>query len=173
MHEQFISGIDYTPTILEAVGLSQIEGVDGRSFVPLLRGAAQAGREQVFTMFHETSTRQRFEMRAVQDRKYGYIFNAWSDGERVSKNKSQNGLTFRAMQQAARTDPQIAERVKLFLYRVPEEFYDFESDPDALDNLTADPKYKPEMDRLRRQLLDNMRRSGDPLLEVFSKRVKL
>jgi len=173
VHEQFISGIDYTPTILEAVGLPQIEGVDGRSFLPLLKGAAQEGRDRVFTMFHETSARQRFEMRSVQNRKYGYLFNAWPDGERVFKNESQNGLTFRAMQEAARTDPQIAERVKLFLYRLPEELYDFESDPDALHNLIGDPKYKPEIDRLRRQLLDNMTRTADPLREVFRKRVKL
>jgi len=167
--EQFISGIDYTPTILEAAGLPQIEGVDGRSFLPLLGGATQPGRDHVFTVFHETSARVRFEMRAVQELRYGYIFNAWSDGQTVFRNESQSGLTFRAMQQAARSDPNVAARVKLFLYRLPEEFYDFEADPDALCNLIGDPKYKPEIDRLRRLLAGHLARTADPLLAVFRK----
>lgn len=161
--EQFISGIDFMPTILEAAGLTQVPGMDGRSFLPLLRGQRQAGRDRVFTVFHETSARKRYEMRCVQQERYGYIFNAWPDGKTVFRNESQNGLTFRAMQEAARSDPKIAERVKLFLYRVPEEFYDFEADPDALHNLIGDPRYKPEVERLRKLLREHLARTGDPL----------
>jgi len=169
--EDFISGIDFTPTVLETAGLPRIEGMDGSSFLPLLEGRRQAGRDHVFTVFHETSARKRYEMRCVQDRRYGYIFNAWADGKTVFRNESQNGLTFNAMQAAARTDPQVAERVKLFLYRAPEEFYDFQADPDALRNLIGEAKYKPEIDRLRRVLGEHLSRTGDPLLEVFRKRL--
>src|SRR5574340_563015 len=159
--QEFISGIDFTPTILQAAGLKQIDGVDGRSFLPLLTGARQQGRDRVFTVFHETCGKQRVEMRCVQDARFGYIYNAWSDGKRIFRNESQNGLTFNAMKEAAATDPRIAERVKLFLYRVPEELYDFQADPDGLRNLAGDPKYKPELERLRRMLRENMVRTGD------------
>jgi N-sulfoglucosamine sulfohydrolase len=168
---EFISGIDYTPTILDAAGLKPIDGVDGRSFLPLLAGRPQPGRERVFTVFHETSARKRYEMRCVQERRFGYIFNAWSDGKYVFRNESQAGLTFAAMQEAAKTDPQIADRVRFFLYRAPEEFYDFAEDPNGLKNLIADPKYKTEIDRLRGLMRENMARTGDPVLDAFRSKV--
>ncbi len=161
--EHFISGIDFMPTVLEAAGLRQIDGMDGRSFLPLLDGKRQPERDHVFTVFHETSARKRYEMRCVQNRRFAYILNAWSDGKAVFRNESQNGLTFRAMQEASRTDPRIAERVRFFLYRAPEEFYDYERDPNALHNLIADPEYRPEIERLRRMLREHMARTGDPL----------
>ena len=101
----------------------------------------------------------------------GYVWNAWADGRKVFRNESQNGLTFAAMREAARTDAAIAERVKFFLYRVPEELYDFQADPDALRNLAGEAQYKPELERLRRLLAEHLARTKDPVLEAFSKKV--
>lgn len=165
--EHFISGIDFTPTVLDALGLPALSGVDGRSFAPLLKGSKDPQRDHVVTVFHETSGRRRYEMRAYQNRRYGYIFNAWADGKTVFRNESQNGLTFRAMQAAAESDPAVAERVRLFLYRTPEEFYDFEADPNALVNRIGDAKLKPEIDRMRQSLKRWMETTADPLLERF------
>ena len=166
----FISGIDFMPTVLDAAGLDAPEGMDGFSFLPVLLGREQAGRDKVFTQFHQTSARRRYPMRTVQDRRFGYIFNPWSDGKRVFKNGSQSGLTFKAMQAAARTDADIAARVKLFQYRVLEEFYDFEKDPDALHNLIDDPRYRSEVERLRNELLRWMERTGDPAVVALKGR---
>jgi len=168
--EHFISGIDLLPTVLEAVGLPVPEGLDGFSFVPVLRGEKQPGREMVFTQFHETSGRGRFPMRAVRDARFGYIVNPWSDGKRAFKNESQSGRTMKAMQEAARSSDDIRARVDLFLHRVVEELYDFEKDPDALHNLIDDPKYKKEADRLRAAMEAWMVRTADPALEAFRRR---
>jgi len=165
--EHFISGIDFTPTVLDALGLPPLAGVDGRSFVPLLKGGKDPARDHVVTVFHETSGRRRYEMRAIQNRRYGYIFNAWADGKTVFRNESQNGLTFRAMQAAAEKDQAVAERVRLFLYRTPEEFYDFQADPDALVNRIGDASLKAEIERLRRDLKRWMESTGDPLASRF------
>ena len=167
--DHFISGIDFTPTVLDALGLPPLPDVDGKSFVSLLKGGSDPGRDRVITVFHETSARQRYEMRCIQNRRYGYIFNAWSDGKRVFRNESQSGLTFNAMKAAAESDKAIAERVRMFLYRTPEEFYDFESDPDALDNLIAQPSLRKEIGHLRRELLAWMQAKGDPLEPIFRK----
>ncbi|MHC4175708.1 MAG: sulfatase family protein, partial [Planctomycetota bacterium] len=91
--EHFISGIDYMPTILDVLGLPGVAGMDGTSFVPLLTSTGQENRDKVFTVFHETSAKRRYEMRCVQNKKFGYIYNAWSDGQMVFKNESQSGLT--------------------------------------------------------------------------------
>jgi N-sulfoglucosamine sulfohydrolase len=167
--DHFISGIDFTPTILEAAGLKRIEGVDGRSFVGLLRGEKEDNRGGVYTLFFQTSGRNDYPMRAFQTRKYIYIWNPWSDGKTVFKNEPQSGLTFKAMQEAGKTDPAVAARVKLFLYRVPEEFYDVESDPCALKNMIDDPAIKEQVAGLRRELSNRMTSTSDPLAERFRK----
>jgi N-sulfoglucosamine sulfohydrolase len=166
----FISGIDFMPTALDAAGLPQIEGMDGSSFLPVLLGKQQPERDKVFTQFHQTSGRNRYPMRCVQNRRFGYIFNPWSDGQRVFKNESQSGLTFAAMKAAAATDDSVAARVKLFQYRVVEEFYDFENDADALHNLIDDPRFAREIEDMRKTLREWMRKTGDPALEAFENR---
>jgi len=166
----FISGIDFMPTALEAAGLSQPEGMDGFSFLSILLGRQQTGRDKVFTQFHQTSGRNRYPMRCVQNHRFGYIFNPWADDKRVFKNESQSGLTFKAMQAAAKTDPKIAARVKLFQYRVVEEFYDLANDPDALHNLSNDSKYKKKLDKMRKELLKWMKSTNDMALEAFKNR---
>jgi N-sulfoglucosamine sulfohydrolase len=163
----FISGIDFTPTILEAAGLAPLAGVDGSSFVPVLEGRTQPNRDHVVTVFHETSAKQRFEMRAIQNRRFGYIFNAWSDGKREFKNESQSGRTFEAMKEAAPTNAAVAARVKFFLNRVPEEFYDLAADPNALENLIGSRRFAGEIAALRHRLREHLTRTADPLRAQF------
>jgi N-sulfoglucosamine sulfohydrolase len=166
----FISGIDFMPTALEAAGLPKVDGLDGVSFLDILKGGKQGGRDKVFTQFHQTAGRKRFPMRTVQNKRFGYLFNPWSDGKTVFKNESQSGRSFKAMRTAAGSDAKIAARVKLFQYRVVEEFYDFEKDPDALNNLIGNSEYKPQIDQMRAELLKWMIATGDPAREVFEKR---
>lgn len=167
-----ISGIDFTPTILDALGLPPIEGVDGRSFLPILNGEKQKGRNSVYTVFHRTSGRKDFEMRSVVTKQFGYIYNGWSNGKTIFRNESQNGRTFRAMQAAGKTDPKIAARVKLFQYRVKEEFFDYEADPAALNNLIDDPKHQETIQMFRQRMQSRMKRVNDPLLGQFRKDIQ-
>ena len=168
--QHFISGIDFMPTALEVAGVPIPSGMDGSSFLPVLLGKYQPERDKVFTQFHQTSARNRYPMRCVQNHRFGYIFNPWSDGQRVFKNESQSGLTFNAMKAAAPMDDSIAARVKLFQYRVIEEFYDFKNDPDGLHNLINNPDYKEELDKLRKEMLDWMKKTGDPAIDSFENR---
>lgn len=170
--EHFISGIDFMPTILEALGLKTVPDMDGRSGLPLLKGEKQKGRSQVYTVFHRTSGRRDYEMRSVVNKKYGYIYNAWANGKTIFRNESQNGLTMKAMRQAAMTNPEIAARVKLFLYRVPEELYDYEKDPDARNNLAKNPRYKKVLTEMRAEMQKRMKSLKDPLSETYKTYLK-
>ena len=167
--EHMISGIDFTPTILEATGLEPLEGMNGRSFLPVLKGEKQSDRDVVFTSINRTAGKNNFPMRSVVTKTRGYIFNSWSDGKLIFKNESQAGLTMKAMREAAKTDPAIAARVQHFVYRTPEEFYDYENDPDALHNLIDDPKYQEEIDSFRERLREQMKATDDYALPTFDK----
>ncbi len=165
--EHIISGIDFMPTALEACGLARDEDADGRSFVSLLEGKKQNGREQVFTVFNKTVAKRDYPMRCMQTKKWGYLYNSWSDDELVFKNESQSGLTFKAMQEGAKTDPKVAERVKLFQYRVPQEFYDFENDPHHMNNLIDEPSLRKTIQSMQQDLLKVMRETDDHLTPTF------
>jgi N-sulfoglucosamine sulfohydrolase len=167
--ENFVSGIDYMPTILEALGLPPPPGMDGRSFLPLLAGGKQDGRDRAFTCYNETSGRKPYPMRCLQMRRFGYIYNAWSDGKTAYQAEPMGGLAFKAMKEAAAAEKPVADRVEMLLHRVPEEFYDFQADPDALHNLAGDAKYKDEVKRMRADLLAWMELTADPLVDAYRK----
>ena len=165
--EHFISAVDYLPTVLDTLGIASPEGVNGSSRLPVLRGKKQDGCTQVFTQFHQTSGRRNYPMRCVQTKHFGYIFNPWSDGEREFRNESQNGRSWKAMKEAEENNPDLAARNRLFTHRVLEEFYDFENDPHALNNLIGDPEHADEVEKLRYSLEEWMANVDDPALAAL------
>ncbi len=168
--EHMISAVDFAPTILEVLGIPEPKGMDGHSFLPVLKTGKQAGRDYIIKEYNENSGGNRSPMRAIQGRKYSYIFNPWSDGERVFKTATTGTIAYKEMQRLAAIDPGAAERLRLFDYRDPEELYDYENDPDALDNLINNPEVKNELNRLRKEMENWMVRTGDPLLPVLRNR---
>ena len=167
--EHFISGIDFFPTVLDALGLPIPEGLDGRSFLPLLKGQPQEGRERVFTQIDYKAGGAGVPMRCVQDARWGYLFNAWSDGTTRYRNNNE-GLCMKAMVAAAETSPAVAQRVKMFRYRATEEFYDLAKDPDCLKNLIDSPQHREQVRHYQQALRAWMVASSDPLLSTFDKR---
>lgn len=164
-----VSGIDYMPTVLEIAGLEPPTGMDGTSLVPLLRGRQKEQYGDIYTSFFKTARNQvtkkelHFPMRCVQDKKYAYLFNSWSDGECRYTSETMAGLTFKAME----AEPSAAERVKLYRLRVPEELYDYESDPNALHNLIDAPEHRERVQAFRLRMLEYMRSTQDELLDAF------
>ena len=166
----FVTGIDLMPTIMEAAGLASIPKLDGQSFLPLLRGQNQEGRDDAYATFYQIFARTRYPMRCVQNSEYGYIYNFWADHELAMTGDSTGGITWKAMMEAAATDPEIAKRVELYKYRVPEEFYNFKEDPHGLNNLANNPAYAHELEKFRSKMLDMMKQYNDPAYEAYRDR---
>jgi len=167
--QHFVSVVDFFPTFMEATGVSGPDGLDGRSFLNLLQGKTQDGREHVFTQIDSKAGGAAVPMRCVQNARYGYIYNPFSDGKYWYRNNNE-GRTMAAMNEAAGTDPAIQARVNLFRYRVPEEFYDLKNDPDCLHNLIDDPAHSNTVKMLQDRLVAQMRKTSDPMLAAFLNR---
>lgn len=168
--QHMISAVDLLPTLLEIADVPLPKGMDGRSFASTLRGEPQSGRDYVFKVYNENSGGNRSPMRSIQSKRFGYLFNPWSDGKRVFKTATTGTMTFRAMQKVAETDPVIAKRLELFQHGVVEEFYDYQKDPDALVNLIDDPQYADEVKQHREIMFKMMEQTGDHCLEAFKHR---
>jgi N-sulfoglucosamine sulfohydrolase len=165
-----ISGVDLLPTLLDMVVLPHPTGMDGRSFAPILRGGTQSDRDYVVTEYNENSGGHRHPMRSIVTRDFAYLFNPWSNGERIMATATKGTVTYRRMQALAKTDPAVAARLELFDHRVPEELYNYATDADALENLVAKTAYRADRDRLTTMLEQWMVRTRDPMLEVFRAR---
>lgn len=165
--ENFVAGIDFMPTVLDMANLPQPAGMDGRSYMPLLKGEKQEGRNHVFTVYNENAAKQTFTMRCYQDKHFGYIYNPWSDGKMEYHADNITGLTFKAMQDAGKENTDIANRVELYLHRVPEEFYDLEKDPACLHNLIKEPAYQEKITQYRQTLVTWMHDTQDPIEKDF------
>ena len=163
-----ISTVDLLPTLLEAVGLPSPDRQDGRSFLPLLRDGTQSGRDAVFAQFYHIHGRKPYPMSSVITRDHVYVFNAWVNGKRTYSAEPIAGLTYRAMKRAGEKDVRLTKRVHLLLYRTVEGFYDLNSDPFCLKNLTND---RPAaMSVLQKQLRDWMVKYGNFALKAFDQR---
>ncbi|MFV1996133.1 MAG: sulfatase-like hydrolase/transferase, partial [Verrucomicrobiales bacterium] len=168
--EHFVSVIDFFPTFLEVTGVEGPGGLDGRSLLALLEGGTQKNRDYVFTQIDSKAGNDGVPMRAVQNAKFGYIYNPFSDGVHWYRNNNE-GKTMAAMQEAADGgNAEIAARIELFRYRVPEEFYDLAKDPDCLVNLIGNPEYSEPIASLRGKLAAQMAKTEDPMLAAFENR---
>ena len=168
--DHLVSALDFTPTLLEAVRLPPLPDIDGRSFLPALKGEKMAGWDRVYTFYNQTSGRNWFPMRCVRTKDRSYIWNAWSDGETQYRAENMAGLTWRALVEAGAKSSEIQARVDFYLRRAPEEFYDMTGDRSERRNVIGDPARRAEIEALRADLLALMRRTGDPLAEAFAQR---
>ncbi len=167
--DAFVSMLDLFPTLCEVLGLHAVDGVDGVSVVPLLTGSDDAAdRSQVFTVFHETNAKRRFEMRCVQDARFGYIWNAWSNGTTEYAAENMEGLSWAAIRDACQSDGRIAARAAFYLRRSPEELYDLVADPHCAHNLVRDEAFRGNLRDLRRRLAQWMQETGDPLATNYT-----
>ncbi|WP_433874893.1 sulfatase family protein [Sinomonas atrocyanea] len=166
--QDLVSTLDLFPTFCAAAGINVPTGLDGRTLIPLLRGPGlRAWRESLVSVFHETSAKNRYEMRCVQDAHYGYIWNAWADGHTHYKAENMWGLTWSAMLEAAETDSSIKDRSDFYLTRSPEELYDLTADPDCLHNLAGNPDLADVLAEKQAALAAWMSETGDPLLKEY------
>jgi N-sulfoglucosamine sulfohydrolase len=168
--KHMISAVDFLPTVLDIVGAEHPQRLDGRSFLPLLHGKKQSNREHVIKEYNENAGASRDPMRAIQTKRYLYLFNPWSNGKRVFATATTGTVTYRRMAALASSDKNLAARLDLYKHRVPEELYDVANDPDCLVNLIAHPNHQAALPALHAELEAWMKRTQDPMLEVFQKR---
>jgi N-sulfoglucosamine sulfohydrolase len=168
--DHLVSTIDFAPTLLEAAKLPPIPGIDGRSFLPAVKGEKMPGWDRVFTFYNAAFGNRWLPMRCLRTRDHAYIWNAWSDGKHEYHTENMAGLTWNAMLAAAADNPAIKARTDFYLHRVPEEFYDLTNDRCERANLINEPSRQAQIQAMRQELLDLMRRTGDPFTEAFTHR---
>ncbi|QQE12550.1 sulfatase [Planctomycetota bacterium] len=163
----FVSSIDMFPTFLDATGIENPGGMDGKSIVPLLKGKkGVAGREEVFTQIDYKIGGPASPMRSIENARFRYIFNPWAGADYTYRNNNE-GMTMKAMDEAASGNAAIAERVRVYRHRDLQEFFDVRVDPDCTKNLIDDSAMQGEIVKMQTRLEEWMVETGDPLLNAY------
>lgn len=158
----FIKGPDMMPTLLDIAGAEQPEYMDGSSFLPVIKGSAQPGRDSAVTVFHRDQFHI-YNMRAHHEKRYGYIFNFWADGKHRFVADNMEHILY----EYAETTERGKKRLQQYSWRSPEELFDYEKDPWGWNNLADDEAYKEVLEAKRAKLIKWMDKYGDPLLPSF------
>ncbi|HCN77620.1 MAG TPA: sulfatase atsG [Verrucomicrobiales bacterium] len=161
--DALVEYVDVTPTFLDAAGVAQPDILDGRSFLPVLKGEATAHKTHVFglqTTRGINAGSDFYGIRSVRDGRYRYIRNLTPDA--IFQNAATGDATFKTWRQmAAAGDVHARRLVHDYQHRPAEELYDTENDPWNRVNLIADPNFASVRDELRSQLDTWMKQQGD------------
>lgn len=169
--DALVSSIDYMPTILSLLGIEYPAGMDGKSLVHILKNPQEEQYDDLYTFFFKTAHNEvtkrelYFPMRAVVNKDYVYIYNAWSDGETEYRTETMVGLTFDAMKKAGKDNIEIQSRVNMYLYREKEELYSIKADPNGLHNLVD--KEGELLMHFRKRMLSYMKDTSDEQYEGY------
>ncbi|MGD2175311.1 MAG: sulfatase [Candidatus Brocadiaceae bacterium] len=147
---EMISNVDVLPTLLEACGLEVPDNVEGRSFLPLLRGGDYRPNQVVFAekTYHDTYD----PTRALRTERYKYI-------------RYFEVCIFQDLRAATIPRVHWFKTPETARRRTVEELYDLDEDPLEENNVADDPAYAEVKAALRERLAEWMRETDDPLLE--------
>jgi N-sulfoglucosamine sulfohydrolase len=165
-----VSTLDLAPTLLELAGMPVPAHMAGRSFVPLLNGEKQPGRDFVVGYYYNNLRQTKmYPEFTIQTRDWVYIYNPWVDGKTEVHNSDYTGSpTLLAMWRAAETVPSVRARVDFHKFRTVEELYDVRQDPYAYANVATAPENAERVKAMRQRLLAWMRETKHPAEKLMA-----
>jgi len=168
VYNQLISNLDFTPTILECCGCDVPEGLEGRSFLPLLEGRPYDERDAVYgALFYDVSYDP---MHYVRTRSHKYIRSFAVTPEEAKGADPEVLAVFAGGRWIRVDDEDVMSSPAWKSMKVdcsippPEELYDLRSDPLERANLVGKAEAEPVLSELRGKLREMMERTSSPVL---------
>ena len=162
-----VSWVDIIPTLIELAGGEVSQGIDGKSFAPVLLGASDQHRGAIFTTHTGDGEMNVFPMRSIRKDGYKLVHNlcpnAYHTNHSDRLRKDGAGAYWHSWDKAARTDKTAARIIKSYYTRDEFELFNLEADPNELRNLAKDPSYASVLSRLRAELREWTTGQGDDL----------
>jgi N-sulfoglucosamine sulfohydrolase len=161
--DAMVEYVDVTPTFIDAASGKAVNGLDGKSFLPVLRGETQTHKQHVFGIM---TTRgiingtDAFAIRSVRGMRYKLILNL--NHESKFTNACTKSPAFKSMVAKAATGDATAKRlVHNYHHRPAVELFDLKTDPLEMSNLAGQTDLKKVQINLRAKLEAWMKAQGD------------
>ncbi len=150
--DAMISHLDVFPTLCEYIGIEKPSWLEGKSFLPVLRGEKKEINEEIFA---EVSYHAAYEpKRAVRTARWKYIKRFDGRTTPVCANTDPGPTKTYWLDNGWTTQPEAEEKL-----------FDVVFDPDERNNLAASPASRTVLDEMRGRLHSWMTRTNDPILK--------
>ena len=162
-----ISFTDLLPTFVDIAGGEVPESaIDGKSFLPVLKGEKETVRDIVFASHTGDRKMNRAPSRMLRTKQYKYILNLAPEilyTTHMDKAKDHDGG--REYWDSWREKSFVDEHASAVLWRYhnrpAEELYDVAADPQEKHNLIADPEYAEMVEDFRKKMDTIRKQQGD------------
>ncbi len=180
--KEFVSLCDLAPTFMQAAGEEIPGDMTGNSLMPILLNEERKPRMHVLVGKERHVPSQvkpdmgGYPGRGIRTHDYFYIWNIepdrWPNGTPDYKNAAipgtwlgdtDNGPTKTYIVENKDKDDTHRKMYDLsFAKRPADELFDLSKDPEQLNNVADDPAYAQVLKKLKQQLMDELRATGDP-----------
>ncbi len=147
--DRMISFIDLAPTMLSLAGIEPPSHMQGTAFLgDYLRQNEPQYVYAAADRFDELTDK----MRSVRDKRFKYIKNYQPEKSLYADLAYRKQMPIMQELLKLKKDNKLTAQQALWFQepKANEEFYDLDKDPFELNNLSADPKYKVDLERLRK-----------------------
>lgn len=177
--DDFVSFIDFAPTILEITGIQQekskMAAIEGQSFTDILftskEGVIDPSRDHVLIgkERHDVGRPQDqgYPIRGIVKGDYLYIQNfepsRWPAGDPITGYLNCDGSPTKTVCLNSKIDPETFDYWKWSFDKRPmNELYNIKKDPICMENLAKNPEYHQLLTQLKKQLFDELKQQSDP-----------
>jgi N-sulfoglucosamine sulfohydrolase len=164
VRHELVSTLDIMPTFLDAAGADPVNGLAGRSLLPLLREGKTQWRRYLFTEYHTHSAHNFYPQRTVRNARYKLIHNLLPGQD----NPGYDFTLKRFFTDLPKTIESASDDIRTAYHRMKTppayELYDLETDPHEFRDLAADAEYAELLTALKERLVEWRTRTNDPLL---------
>ncbi len=157
--DRLVSFVDFAPTVLSLAGVKIPPHMQGRAFL-----GAKAGEVRRYVFAIRDRMAERYDtVRVVRDKQFQYMRNymphlTWSQYTSYTEQMP----TMKVWRKLAGQGKLNAVQARYFQpTKSMEELYDTAADPHQIKNLAGNAKYKPVLERMRRELREWMKKTHD------------
>ena len=162
--EAIVQYEDITPTLIDIAGGKAIPGLDGRSFLNVIKGKVSQHRDYAYGIHNNIPEGPAYPIRSIRDGEYKLILNLSPQDNYYIKymmNTTNNNLAWTTWMNKAKTDPQAQLLTNRISKRPAVEFYNIKNDPFELNNLASKNEYKGLVKKYDAKLKEWMKQQGD------------
>lgn len=155
---------DITPTFIDIAGGRPVTGIDGKSFIDVLKGKTNKARDFAYGIHNNIPEGPAYPMRSIRTANYKLILNLTPQKKyhikyMMNPNKKDsywNDWVARGQHNA--TDQKLIDRIE---HRPAIQLYDLKADPYELNNIAGDAKYNQLVKQYTTELRKWMQQQGD------------
>jgi uncharacterized sulfatase len=161
-----VSLVDLLPTFIDVAGATPPDDIDGKSFLPVLRGERDTHRSVIFATHTGDGMMNRSPSRMLRTARYKYILNLAPENEyhtHMDKADDHDGGReyWTSWLERAKTDKHAVSVLERYHRHPVEELYDLDADPDEKNNLAVDNKHAALIRQYRKELTIWRKHQGD------------